>query len=167
LRASGLFTSVSKVIHKTDIDFRFNRLSGDKAAGDGVRNTYDPFYMANAQFSSLGIMRGSNLTNYSAIVTQTFSPKAQLILRFYDSHLTSRSDGWYMGASASQRQTLVRPTATSSKLGDELDAQFTYAVSPKLNIRSGVYKMWTGPYVTDTGNHGSPYELRLQIFGRF
>ena len=167
LRASGLFTSVSKVIHKTDIDFRFNRLSGDKAAGDGVRNTYDPFYMANAQFSSLGIMRGSNLTNYSAIVTQTFSQKAQLILRFYDSHLTSRSDGWYMGSSASQRQTLVRPTATSSKIGDELDAQFTYAVSPKLNVRSGVYKMWTGPYVTETGNHGSPYELRLQIFGRF
>ena len=167
LRAAALFTSLSKVINKTEFDVRFNRLSGDKARGDGVRNSYDPFYMANAQLSSLGLMRGSNLTAFVLVVTHTFSPKAQLVLRFYDSHLTERNDGWYLGASASLSPTLVRPTATSSRIGDEVDTQFTYSVSSKLNIRSGVYKLWPGAYLTETGNHGAPYEVRLQIFGRF
>lgn len=161
VRASGLFGSITAEPRPgIDMELRYVRTSGDRARGDGIRGGYDAFYMAVAPFSALGLMRGTNVHALSIGATHTLHPKVSWIWRIHDSHATTLQDGWY------SVRTIRRPDAGASRIGNELDTLVTVAVSPRLNIRAGFYKFFAGPYLRNTGTSGSPYELRLQIFGR-
>ncbi len=160
VRASALFASLfAEPIQGQQAELRYIRSSGDRASGDGVKNAYDTFYMAIGPLSPLGLMRGPNMHSLSIGATHRASQKVSLIWRLHEHRLNTLTDGWY------STRFIRRPDATSKRLGSELDLVFSYTMSPRLNARVGYFRMWPGAYLTDTGNFGSPYEMRFQIFG--
>lgn len=165
VRASGLFGSVTRTFGSADFEIRYIRTTGDQARGDGRRGVYDPFYPANAAYGALGLMRGPNLHAISIGASHTILKKGLLTWRLHEDHLTTLNDGWYVGQSRST--TIVRPGATSNRLGSEWDSQFSWTFSPALTVRGGFYRLFPGAYFTETGGSNKPYEFRLQIFGAF
>ena len=86
-----------------------------------------------------------------------FSPKWRLNADFHSFWLASRADALYAAGGAA----LVRnPTATSSHVGTELDAYFSYRRSNRLQFVGGVGHLFTGDYLKQSGKGAgltSPY----------
>lgn len=166
LRASALFGSLAVSLGRAgDWDMRYVRTSGDAAAGDGKKGSFDPFYMAVAALSSLSLQRGPNLHAVSFGSSHNVARDTVFQWRYHEHHLTTLSDRWYTGAT--KVASLLRPEATSSRIGGEINFTLIYNPSPKLTIRSGYYRLLPGAYLTQTGSSGTPYEIRFQIFGTF
>lgn len=83
------------------------------------------------------------------------------IWRVHDSHVTTKGDGWYA------TRFIQRSGAGASRIGNEVDTLVNAALSKRLSARLGYFRFIPGPYVDKTGPSGSPYEVRLQIFGTF
>lgn len=162
VRASGLFASLFiSPARGHDGELRYIRTSGDRRAGDGVRQAYDTFYMAIGPLSPLGVMRGPNMHSLSMGATHAVLPKFTATWRVHEHHLNTIADGWYSS------RFIRRPDATSARIGSELDLLFAYAMSQHLTARIGYFRLWQGAYMKDTGTFGSPYEVRFQMYGTF
>jgi hypothetical protein len=162
VKAYGLFASLgSEPIRGHDFELRYVRTSGDQAPGDGVRGTYDPLYMAIGPLSAMGLMRGPNLNSASIGATHRLARNLSLTWRLHEHRLNTLDDGWYSS------RFIRRTNATSRRLGTEADAFISYNFSPKLTARAGYFRLASGAYVSETGTHGAPYEIRIQLFGGF
>ncbi len=162
IRANGTFVSLSsEPVEGHDFEMRYLRTSGDQAVGDGTRGAYDTFYPASGQLSPLGLMRGPNLNSISIGANHRVAPKLVLTWRVHEHRLNTLNDGWY------STRFIRREGATSPRLGTETDMLATFTLSSRLTARAGYFRLFPGGYISNTGTHGSPHEVRVQLFGSF
>jgi hypothetical protein len=146
--AGGGWT-LSHVAWKPHLNSDYIYASGDSGVKDGRHQSFDYLYGANQpNYGLTGQFGWRNLKNWRAGVD--FAPWRRLKVKvdFRDYWLANVHDGLY---SSIGTRTVMNANATSAHVGEGVDAQFNFTLSPKTLLGVGVGNIAPGSYLTQSG----------------
>jgi hypothetical protein len=124
----------------------YNYASGDSDPKDGRRNTFDQLYPTGHDKYGLADQVGwRNVHHLRTAVDVRPNTKWTLSGSYHSWWLASTADGLYAAGGA----VLVRPVAgfTDSHVGQELDAQAAYPLSPRIQVSGGYAYIIPGAFL--------------------
>jgi len=144
---------------KPRIGVEYSYASGDRHAGDGKRNTFDPlfpfghFYQGYADV--FAFRNGKDLALYLKVQpTDTCSVHLDL----HNFWLASDEDAWYNGGGAAIRPA-VPAGAASTRVGHEIDLHTKITVAKSMKFWAGWSHFFAGPYVRQTATLGTDTDM--------
>jgi hypothetical protein len=144
----------------------YNYASGDANRADGARGTFDQLYPTGHDKLGLSDQVGwRNIRHARAGIELKPAPKWQMNSSYHSWWLASAADGLYSASGALIARS-VAGTA-GSHVGQELDAQATYAYSPQLQIGGGFAHVFPGEFLTKTTaghSYSYPYVMLTYVF---
>ena len=114
----------------------YNYASGDSDPKDGRRNTFDQLYpTAHDKYGLADQVGWRNIHHLRTALDVKPTPKWTISGSYHSWWLASTADGLY----AASGGVLVRPVAgfTDSHVGQEVDVQTTYPLSPRVQVSGG------------------------------
>jgi hypothetical protein len=146
--AGGGWT-LSRVPWKPRFSSDYVWASGDTGRKDGHHESFDYLYGINQPLNSLtGQFAWRNLADWRAGVEFDPWKKLKVKVDFRDYWLATVQDGLYNYCGT---RTVFNTSATSSHVGEGVDALFTATVTPKTIIGVGVGYLDPGSYLTQSG----------------
>ena len=144
----------------------FNYASGDDNATDGTRGTFDQLYPTGHDKYGLADQVGwKNVKHLRAGVELT--PRRGLVVSggYHSFWLAHRGDALYNAAGA----VLARAAAGAgdAHVGQELDAQATFALTPQIQVGGGYAHIFPGAFLeqaTPGASYSAPYVMVTYIF---
>lgn len=152
----GYTTTSAKLAPRLVIEY--NHATGDRNPKDGHRGTFDQLYPTNHFRYGIADQVGwRNMHDATGGLDWGFRPKWRLNVDLHSFWLASRADALYAASGA----VLIRnPAATSSHVGNELDAYMSYQHSKRLQFMGGIGHIFAGGYLKQSsGGSGltAPY----------
>ena len=123
--------------------------SGDSGRKDGHHQSFDYLYGSNQPLNGLtGMFCWRNLAAWRA--GADFSPhrRVKVKIDFRDYWLATVQDGLYNAIGV---RTVLNAKATSSHVGEGVDAQVTTTITPKTSLGVGVGNLAPGSYLYQSG----------------
>lgn len=131
----------------------FSHASGDNASKDGVRRTFDLMYGSSQPYFSLtGMIGWKNLREVRAGIDLSPGKKLKFLFDYRDIHLATTQDGLY---NSSGTRVYLNRNATSNHVGEGFDAQVAYTLPKGITVAGGIGTLFAGPYLEQTGQHGT------------
>lgn len=143
-----------------------NYASGDSNAKDGTRGTFDQLYPTGHDKYGLADQVGwKNMKNVRAGLEVT--PHKGLVVSgsYHSIWVAKKSDALYNAAGAVLAR--VAGGAASSHVGQEIDAQATYALTPQISLGAGYAHIVTGKFLkqaTPGASYSAPYVMATYVF---
>ena len=144
----------------------YNYASGDADQTDGTRGTFDQLYPTGHDKLGLSDQVGwKNIHNARAGVEFRPSSKWLVAGSYHSWWLASPTDALYSASGA----LVARSTAgtAGSHVGQEIDAQVSFAYSPQLQIGGGYSHLVPGEFLKNTTpghSYKSPYVMVTYVF---
>lgn len=139
------------------VGVEYTHASGDRQAGDGKRNTFDPLFPFNHYYQgfidTIGWRNSKDLALY-------FSVKpAETVSIHLDLHafaLAQSTDAWY-----TDNGTVLRPAnaAASRKVGSEVDLHARVTVAKNVKFWGGWSHFFAGQHIRDTATVGATKDM--------
>jgi hypothetical protein len=152
IAASGLTASVATSLHlpwKARVLADYNYASGDRSATDGTRGTFDFLYGLNQPFFSVtGMVGWKNLVEPRTGIEITPIRRVTFTVDYRDVGLATVSDGLYNSAGT---RIVLNRKATSSHVGNSIEAQGLWTVTPKTTIGIGLGDLMAGEFLRQSG----------------
>jgi hypothetical protein len=139
----------------------YNYASGDRDPKDGRRNTFDQLYpTAHDKYGLADQVGWRNVHHLRTAADVRPNAKWTIGGSYHSWWLASTTDGLYTAAGA----VLVRPVAgfTDSHVGQELDVQTTYPLSPRIHVSAGYAYIVPGAFLkaaTPGTGYSFPYVM--------
>ena len=147
------------------ISGEYNRASGDSAAKDGARGTFDQFYPSNhLYYGMIDQFAWKNLENWRAGFDCAPVRKLKLRTDFNQFYLATVQDALYNSAGAS---AILNRGATSRHIGAEWNAVALYQWSRIWKFGGGYGRLFAGGFLKQSGaafGYSYPY---LMFVGSF
>ncbi len=140
---------ISDTLAKPHVSSDFSWASGDSGRKDGHHESFDYLYGAQQPVNSLtGQVAWRNIADWRAGVD--FAPFKKLTVKcdFRDYWLATVQDGLYNGFGT---ETVLNKKATSSHVGEGVETQFVYSITPKTSLGVGVGNLKPGAYLQQSG----------------
>lgn len=140
---------IRNTLAKPHVSSDFSWASGDSGRKDGHHQSFDYLYGAQQPANSLaGQVAWRNILDWRAGVD--FLPLRKLTVKvdFRDYWLATVQDGLYNGFGT---RTVLNAKATSTHVGEGIEAQFSYAISPKMSFGLGAGNLTPGAYLKQSG----------------
>jgi hypothetical protein len=140
---------LSHVTWKPRLNSDYIYASGDSGVKDGRHQSFDYLYGANQPYYGLtGLFGWRNLKNWRAGVELAPWRRLKVKVDFRDYWLANVHDGLY---NCSGTRTVMNAKATSAHVGEGVDAQFNFTLSPKTLLGVGVGNIAPGSYLAQSG----------------
>ena len=139
----------------------YNYASGDRDPKDGRRNTFDQLYpTAHDKYGLADQVGWRNIHHLRTALDAKPNSKWTISGSYHSWWLASTTDGLY----AASGGVLVRPVAgfTDSHVGQELDVQATYPLSPRVQVSGGYAYIIPGAFLkaaTPGKGYSFPYVM--------
>jgi hypothetical protein len=139
----------------------YNYASGDRDPKDGRRNTFDQLYpTAHDKYGLADQVGWRNVHHLRTAADVKPNAKWTISGSYHSWWLASRTDGLYSASGA----VLVRPVAgfTGTHVGQEIDAQTTYPLSPRIHVSGGYAYIIAGAFLkaaTPGKGYSFPYVM--------
>jgi hypothetical protein len=140
---------ISDTPAKPHVSSDFSWASGDSGRKDGHHESFDYLYGSQQPLYSLtGQVAWRNIGDWRAGID--FAPFKKLTVKtdFRDYWLATVQDGLYNGFGT---RTVFNSKATSTHVGEGVETQFVYAVTPKTSLGVGVGNLKPGAYLRQSG----------------
>ena len=143
------------------VSSEYNYASGDRDPKDGKRNTFDQLYpTAHDKYGLADQVGWRNVRHLRTAVDVKPNPKWTFSGSYHSWWLASMTDGLYAASGA----VLVPPVAgfTNRHVGQELDAQATYPISPRVQLSGGYAYIIPGAFLkaaTPGKGYSFPYVM--------
>jgi hypothetical protein len=163
--SSVLGWTVSNAAFKPRFSVEYNYASGNAAAKDGVRNTFDQFYPSNHGYYGMIDQFGwKNMKNARAGFD--FLPLKKLRVRtdFNEFYLATVEDGLYNSSGTS---VVLDRKATSAHIGSETNTVALYQYSKVWKFGAGFGHLFAGEFLKeskDSFGYSYPYAMLLGNF---
>ena len=145
----GAGWSFPNIFGKPHVSGDFAWASGDSGRKDGHHESFDYLYGAQQPLTSLtGQVAWRNIADLRAGVDFTPLKKLTVKLDYRDYWLATVQDGLYSGVGT---RTVFNTKATSTHVGEGVETQFIFTVSPKMNFGVGVGNLTPGAYLKQSG----------------
>jgi hypothetical protein len=141
----------------------YNYASGDKAAGDGVRGTFDQLYPTPHDKYGLADQIGwKNIHHFRTGLE--VRPHATLSLAggYHSFWVARTTDALYTAGSAVLARLPAEAAHLSRHVGQELDVQATFTPSPRIQLHGGYAHIFTGAFLkasTPGRSYSAPYVM--------
>jgi hypothetical protein len=144
---------------KPRIGVEYDYASGDRHAGDGKLNTFDPLFPFNHYYQGFADVVGfRNLKDLSLYLSVKPSDTTSINLDFHNFWLAQDEDAWY-----NDNGTVVRAGVASgiptTRLAQEVDLHAKVTVSKFVKFWGGWSHVFAGPYVRQTATAGTDTDL--------
>jgi hypothetical protein len=140
---------IRDTLAKPHVSSDFSWASGDSGRKDGHHESFDYLYGAQQPLVSLtGQVAWRNIGNWRAGVDFLPFKKLTVKVDFRDYWLATVQDGLYNGFGT---RTVLNAKATSTHVGEGVEAQFVYAITPKTGLGVGVGNLAPGAYLKQSG----------------
>ena len=137
--------TVSKAKSAPRLIAEYDHATGDRNPRDGHRGTFDQLYPTNHFRYGIADQIGwRNMHDATGGVEWKFHPKWRLNVDVHSFWLASRADSLYAAGGAA---VVRNPKATSSHVGNELDANLVYRHSEKLSFVGGIGHLFAGGFL--------------------
>ncbi|HZE99884.1 MAG TPA: alginate export family protein [Planctomycetota bacterium] len=141
------------------IGVEYDHASGDRHAGDGQRNTFDPLFPFNHYYQGfadiIGFRNSKDLSFYLSVKP---ADTVVVSLDWHNFWLTQDEDAWY-----NDNGTVVRPGVASgipsTRLAHEFDLHAKVTVSKYVKFWGGWSHVFAGPYIRQTATAGTDTDL--------
>jgi hypothetical protein len=140
---------IRDTLAKPHVSSDFSWASGDSGRKDGHHESFDYLYGAQQPLMSLaGQVAWRNIGDWRAGVD--FAPFKKLTVKvdFRDYWLATVQDGLY---NAFGTRTVLNAKATSTHVGEGIESQFVYTITPKTSFGIGVGNLTPGAYLKQSG----------------
>jgi hypothetical protein len=135
----------------------YNYASGDEVPGDGTRGTFDQLYPTAHDKYGLTDQVGWRNIHHSRLGVE-FKPQPKWLVtgNYHSWWLASPRDGLYSATSA----LVARRTDGSAgrHVGQELDVQVVYSLSPQMQVSGGYAYLFPGTFLKNT-TPGNAYQF--------
>jgi hypothetical protein len=139
----------------------YNYASGDEAPGDGARGTFDQLYPTGHDKYGLADQVGwKNIHHLRAGVELKPQPKLTINTSYHSFWLASARDALYSAGSAVLAR--IPAGAPDRHVGQELDAQFTFTPSARVQLTGGYAHLFAGAFLkaaTPGKSYSAPYVM--------
>jgi hypothetical protein len=154
------------VRHGVRVSGEYNVASGDHDAKDGRRQTFDQLYPTGHDKYGLADQVGWKNIHHVRAGGEVLARKGLVLSSSYHSWwLADANDALYNAAGVALAR--VAGGASSRHVGQELDAQATFAVSPQLQVAGGYAHIFAGAFLhqaTPGASYSAPYVMVTYIF---
>jgi hypothetical protein len=144
----------------------YNYASGDAAAADGVRGTFDQLYPTGHDKYGLADQVGwRNIRHARAGLEATPWPGWPILVSHHAWWLADRHDALYNAAGTAIAR--IAGGAADTHVGQELDLQVTRALTPQILLAAGYAHLFTGPFLaqaTPGADYSHPYVMVTYVF---
>lgn len=141
--------TLAKLSGKPHFSSDYAWASGDSGRKDGHHQSFDYLYGAQQPNTSLtGMVAWRNIADWRAGVDFTPLKKLKVKVDYRDYWLATVQDGLY---NCSGTRTVFNAKATSTHVGEGVDAQFIVTISPKTTLGVGVGNLSPGSYLKQSG----------------
>lgn len=143
-----------------------NYASGDSSATDGTRGTFDQLYPTGHDKYGLADQVGwKNMTNVRGGIE--FTPYKGFVVSssYHSIWVADKNDALYNAPGAAIAR--VAGGAASRHVGQEIDVQATYAVTPQISLGAGYAHLITGDFLkqaTPGASYSAPYVMATYVF---
>lgn len=145
----------------------YNYATGDRAANDGQRQTFDQLYPTGHDKLGLADQIGwRNIHHIREGVEITPIKATPISLNYHSWWLASSTDGLYAASGA-----LIVPRvvggAANTHVGQELDLQVAHPITPQLQLAAGYAYMFSGAFLkeaTPGASYSYPYVMATYVF---
>jgi hypothetical protein len=147
--ATGAGWLIADTQAKPHVSSDFVWASGDSGRKDGHHESFDYMYGAQQPLNGLaGQVAWRNLGNWRAGVD--FAPFKKLTVKadFRDYWLATVEDGLY---NCFGTRMVLNAKATSNHVGEGVETQFVYSITPKTSLGVGVGNLKPGAYLKQSG----------------
>lgn len=128
--------------------FEYNVASGDRASGDGTRQTFDPLYPSgHAKYGLADLVGWRNVHHLAASSELTLSRKWKVtgtVSRFF---VATAQDGYY---AANGTRLFLDRRAQSRDLGWEVDGAAAWTMSKEFSLGAGLGMFFVGDFLDGT-----------------
>jgi Alginate export len=143
----------------------FNHASGDGNPRDGRHGTFDQLFPTNHQkYGIADRITWRNMNDLMAGVEWRPAKKWRWQIDYHSFWLATLQDGMYTDAGV----LIVRnPSASSRRIGDEVDVQGTYQFTEHLQFGAGIGHLFAGPFLRESIPERSssyPYVMWTYVF---
>ena len=135
----------------------YNYASGDDMPGDGMRGTFDQLYPTAHDKYGLADQVGWRNIHHGRLGVE-FKPHAKLLLtgNYHSWWLASTRDGLYNAGGA--LVVISADRSTGRHVGQELDLQAVYSLSPQMQVAGGYAYLFPGTFLKNM-TPGKAYQL--------
>jgi hypothetical protein len=145
----------------------YNYATGDRAANDGRRQTFDQLYPTGHDKLGLADQIGwRNIHHIREGVEITPFKATPISLNYHSWWLASATDGLY-AASGALLVPRVVGGAANTHVGQELDLQVSHPITPQLQLAAGYAYMFSGAFLkeaTPGASYSYPYVMATYVF---
>lgn len=167
LRAGAVFVTATHAFSSSHSVYAgYYQSSGDGRTGDGTTHLFDPLYASGFNnYGYIGLSRGRNISDIRVGGSSKLAAPVTVLWTYHDQGLSVRDDQWYAIFTPNVR----RPTATSSRIGRELDVTVLLRppFAPKMAIGLGYMGYLPGNYLRGTGPHATAHQIAIDVWGSF
>jgi Alginate export len=147
--AAGGGWTISQAGWKPHLNSDYVQASGDSGKKDGYHQGFDCLYGLNQPLNSMpGIVSWHNVRDWRAGVDFYPVKKVKIKVDFRDYWLATNQDGLY---NASGVRTVLNTKATSTHIGEGVDAQMILSLNSKTILGLGLGKIAPGSFLTQSG----------------
>lgn len=133
------------------VGFEWDHGSGDEAAGDGERNTFDNLWPTNhLHYGYMDRASLQNLRDFRVTVSGKPTEKLKLQADFHVLFLDETADSLYNAGRKASR-TAASP-GVDDHVGNELDLLLKYNAGENIKLLAGYSHFFTGDFLTETGS---------------
>lgn len=141
------------------IGVEYDYASGDRHAGDGKRNTFDPLFPFNHYYQGFADIIGwRNMRDLSVYLSVKPAENVSVNLDVHNFWLNHTTDAWY-----NDNGTVVRAgtlnTAVSDRIGGEFDLHAKVTVAKYVKFWAGWSHVFAGAYVRQTATQGTDTDM--------
>lgn len=139
----------------------YNYASGDKTPGDATRGTFDQLYPTGHDKYGLADQVGwKNIHHLRTGLEFRPQPKLAISTSYHSFWLASARDALYSAGGAVLAR--IPAGAPDRHVGQELDAQFTFTPSARIQVTGGYAHLFTGAFLkaaTPGKSYSAPYVM--------
>ena len=144
----------------------YNYASGDSSATDGRRGTFDQLYPTGHDKYGLADLVGWRNIHHLRSGVEVLARKGLVLSGNYHSWwLADTHDGLYNAGGTSIAR--VAAGAADSHVGQEVDAQAVFTVSPQVQVAGGYAYVFPGAFLkqaTPGQSYSAPYVMVTYVF---
>jgi hypothetical protein len=155
---------VTRADWKPRISVEFNHASGDGAAKDGRRQTFDSLYAGHNYYGLADQVGWRNLRNARVGFDCFVTRKLQLRVDFNEDYLATVQDGLYNTGGTLK---VLNRNAASRHIGSEPDLLAIYQLTRNTSVQAGYSHLFAGEFLkqsTKGGGYSSPFVMWTKTF---
>ncbi|MCX7719146.1 MAG: alginate export family protein [Candidatus Sumerlaeaceae bacterium] len=135
---------------KPSLMLEVNMATGDRRAGDGMANTFNPLYgTVHTPYGIMDFVRLQNLREVALRGQVKPSDRLTLEMELHQYWLDSKSDAWYGGGGSSRGRDATG--GSGREIGHEISLVGTYKLTKRQTLEAGLARFTSGAFAEAVG----------------